>query len=920
VGLVQSAGYTLLSFFGSLLKIVAIGAFFVATGPFGLTVGSTLASALRIGGIVLGYLGALVDRPRLLNERQSLQVRTTLEPGTPLPVIYGRAKVGVIIADWFIQPVNNFKELYIVTALAHGSRDGLGVAGIDEIWVNQRKAIDSTGARFYPYKIIALSYKYFLGSTTQNIGATKFFTDGSGVGIQEPGNVSGSGWNLTTDTGKGVVGIGFVLVNVDSATFSETARAISSNSVANPTVVTTSTAHGFLTGDTVRIANHTGSTPAINGDWVCTVISSTTFSVPANVTVGGGASGSVKRFSEGPVYGGGPPGLAAIVRGNRIYDSRTDIWTAGADNPPMCIRDYLLAPIYGCGFVGTMIHEQSFKDAADYCDTLVRHQVGTAVTISNSDAATERVNTSTAHGWSTGQLVRIAGHSGSTPALDGDHVITVTSSTSFTLNDVANITVGGTGGTVIKLVEIKRHTCNGVVDTSRPTAENLQELLSSCRGNLVWEQGQFKLTIRSELIANPTVTLSPANIIGQWEFRNAGLEDKWNSVTATYIEPANGEFKTQEVQWPLVGTTNNYLASDGAFTNNLQLSLPFTNDQLMAQMIAQITLNEARLGISCSVRCTEEALALSVGDKVKVTHPTPGWTDKVFWVTALQLLPDTTVSVSLQEYDTTAYSLSTMEDRRSFPATTLDSIFTVPPPGAVSSVALAGGGLKITWVGAVYGLIDFYEVQTRITSSGEDWVTIERVREQGVLQAIAPLARPGQTWDARVRVVNVVGWPSEWSDAPQLAIPVPPPVTPGVGVATWQGYAPTITIIPTSPDITAASSTDEGGGDFCTGGGSAWTLSVHWTVTGSNDTDFETVIYVASDSAGVTFVQLVTGLTTSSSLYVHDTGVNGYTFGTPITYYRKYKVAIRRKSDSVDTDFELTSQRTKSVDPSGTCA
>lgn len=79
--------------------------------------------------------------------------------------------------------------------------------------------------------------------------------------------------------------------------FAAAAVNIASNSVANPTVVTTATAHGLQTGDTVTIASHTGSTPAINGNHTVTVLSPTTFSVAVNVTVGGGASGTVRRTS-----------------------------------------------------------------------------------------------------------------------------------------------------------------------------------------------------------------------------------------------------------------------------------------------------------------------------------------------------------------------------------------------------------------------------------------------------------------------------------------------------------------------------------------------------------------------------------------------------------------------------------------------
>lgn len=71
---------------------------------------------------------------------------------------------------------------------------------------------------------------------------------------------------------------------------------IATSSVANPTVITCSTPHGLVTGDKVMIAGHTGSTPAIDGERVATVVSATTFTVPLNVTVGG-TGGTVKRLS-----------------------------------------------------------------------------------------------------------------------------------------------------------------------------------------------------------------------------------------------------------------------------------------------------------------------------------------------------------------------------------------------------------------------------------------------------------------------------------------------------------------------------------------------------------------------------------------------------------------------------------------------
>jgi len=68
--------------------------------------------------------------------------------------------------------------------------------------------------------------------------------------------------------------------------------AVTSSSIANPTHIVTA-ANSFVTNDTVTIAGHVGSTPAVDGDRVATVVSTTEFTVPLNVT-GGGTGGTAR--------------------------------------------------------------------------------------------------------------------------------------------------------------------------------------------------------------------------------------------------------------------------------------------------------------------------------------------------------------------------------------------------------------------------------------------------------------------------------------------------------------------------------------------------------------------------------------------------------------------------------------------------
>lgn len=89
-------------------------------------------------------------------------------------------------------------------------------------------------------------------------------------------------WNTRTG------GAGVADTPVDYSAYVSTRNIpITSNSLANPSVVTTPVAHGLTTGQVIMIAGVATSNPTINGLRTVTVISPTTFSVPVNVTTGG---------------------------------------------------------------------------------------------------------------------------------------------------------------------------------------------------------------------------------------------------------------------------------------------------------------------------------------------------------------------------------------------------------------------------------------------------------------------------------------------------------------------------------------------------------------------------------------------------------------------------------------------------------
>jgi len=158
-------------------------------------------------------------------------------------------------------------------------------------------------------------------------------------------------------------------------------------SAETPTTVTTAKPHRLANGQTCRIAGNSQAT--LNADNIATVVTPTTFTVPVDLSVAGaGAGGTVIQYNS-----------------------------ADWDTEDQSV-DWTVCPL------------------------------NRAITILTSSAASPTViTTDVPHGLTNGQLVLIAGHSEGDA--NGEHVATVTSTTTFTI-PVDLIAGGGTGGTLVQ--------------------------------------------------------------------------------------------------------------------------------------------------------------------------------------------------------------------------------------------------------------------------------------------------------------------------------------------------------------------------------------------------------------------------------------------------------------------------------------
>ena len=315
----------------------------------------------------------------------------------------------------------------------------------------------------------------------------------------------------------------------------------------------------------------------------------------------------------------------------------------------------------------------------------------------------------------------------------------------------------------------KRFRCNGVINTGDSLAANLERLESSCRSTVVFQGGVYRLVPRKAESAQ-AFELNESNIIGGWEFSKSGIKGVTNRVSVTFVD-IDADYQTQEVVWPEADQANTYLTADNGWESLVSIGLPFTSDLYMAQQIGQTLLKESRADLAVAVNVKEEALQTQPGEVLKVTHSTPGWTEKLFRVTDIGINPDATVRLALREYDATAYTLSALNEKDALIEPDIpDPNICQPPTGLILQSNTATSqetqdgqkvpAIQVDWTTAAEPFLSHYELQFKVTSGGtfesapNPLATDEQIIISGVTDKV--------NYTVQIRAVNASDVKSVW--------------------------------------------------------------------------------------------------------------------------------------------------------------
>ena len=630
--------------------------------------------------------------------------------------------------------------------------------------------------------------------------------------------------------------------------------------VTNSSLVNSENANAFGGGGLVRYTFHDGSQTAVDG--------LANGAVPSDYPTTCKFQGIAYVYMElvyDPEKNGQLPNLWFQVKGKKVYDPRTSA-TAYSNNPALIIRDYLTDTVYGLKAVSSEINDLDasggFHAAADICDQVVSTPTSGlttyAVTVANSGSG----NKYYINGAQQQSLTLVEGntyrfdqssstnsshplrlsttsdgtHGGGSTYITGVTVVgTAGSSGAYTQITVASSApnlyyyctnhsaMGGSAATTTGIQEA-RYTANGFSNASASGDGLLEGLLSSCSGSITYTNGDFNLFVGGDRTASLTIT--DDDVLGPISVSTRGISgDLYNVVKSIFVDSTA---KYEAMESPVYEDAT-FLAADtpsGESSANykriLEMQLPFTSTNTMAQRLHTIGLIRQRQTASISLLTTVEYLKLQPSDWVNVTNSRLGYSAKTFEVvsTTLEFLENEGVvfaatRLNLQEIDDTVYDYNAADylapiSEGANPAGGSKAIL-APQNAALTQINAQEGttakiSVRVSWTNRDDDAIQGTEIQYRLSTDAADDYKAAGQAGRGISNVVFAGAVVGDQYYVRIRHFSFDNVVSGWTSPVNITIAQPDTITAPTSVSASTGKQGYIEIGFTSPAVDSVSS------------------------------------------------------------------------------------------------------------------
>jgi len=359
----------------------------------------------------------------------------------------------------------------------------------------------------------------------------------------------------------------------------------------------------------------------------------------------------------------------------------------------------------------------------------------------------------------------------------------------------------------------QRYTCNGFTNFAATREDIIAGITSSMAGTMTYSNGKFNAFAGANQTASLTITdddcLSPIAVTTK-----SMQGDLYNTVK-TMFSDENQKFIPTDT--PILQNST-FLSADTPsgetsdnFVKTMEVRLPFTTSNTMAQRLGKIALLHQRETTTIRVTTTLKFLQLQPADYVQITNERLSFSNKLFEVMAVNMVlegddnPFIACQLDLKEISTSVYDFATNEystiQAEGSDLTSGALTVTAPTVGTINQTATIDGpnvkiNIKVTWTNAsneaIQGTIVQYKLAAdsnyssfmvgkgetigiipNVTVGDEYNVRIKHQTFDGVTSAVAtysnitiaaPTAAPDSPTSASVTTNNALGLRVKWTN------------------------------------------------------------------------------------------------------------------------------------------------------------
>ena len=331
----------------------------------------------------------------------------------------------------------------------------------------------------------------------------------------------------------------------------------------------------------------------------------------------------------------------------------------------------------------------------------------------------------------------------------------LTALNTYAAQSISYVPYSGGSGT------IPRFRFDGVVDTSKSIMANLQDMASSCDSLIKYNEitAQWGVIVQSPTYS-VAMNINDSNIVSAIQINPLDLASSFNIAEIKFAnETEQDSFDTVNIDLQEVAPE---LLFPNEPVNKQSVSLPFVNNNVRAQLIANRLLKAARedLQVQCSLGFV--GLQLEAGDIVSFTNANYGWDAKLFRLNQVtETYQDNgaiIVNLTMTEFNPTVYSDASITQFTPADNSGIgDPTFfgTVPAPAITASFATAT---------VPYFLVDITSSTSGITQYAELWYSAfsNPTSEQRIFIGTTAIQSSGDPYDVStvLPAITVTGIPA----------------------------------------------------------------------------------------------------------------------------------------------------------------